>query len=570
MQNSLTLTIGQINPTAGDLDGNIALMLAAARKAESAGAHMVVFPELSLTGYSPGDLLDDLAFQERLRIAHDTLIAASRQTPGLHWVVGLPLAASDRRFFNALQVLRNGEALLTYHKQLLPTYGVFNEHRHFEPGADAAKVLRVQGVSVGFLICEDAWNDDGQDYPRNPFERVADAAPDLVVSINASPSDKGKRRLRHDIMAKACARHALPLLYVAQVGGQDQLVFDGASFAVDAAGTIVFEARRFTEDTPTLIFDRGSRSFRNARGAVLGHVASDGLPDLEFYRQQIVLGLRDYARRCGFTQVVVGSSGGIDSALTLALAVEALGPANVTAITMPSVYSSEGSVADSVALCRNLGVTLHEVAIKSIVAEFANTLAHSSVGAEPAGLALENLQARVRGTLLMTYSNQFGPLVLTTGNKSELSVGYCTLYGDTNGGLGLLGDLYKTEVFALSRHINDTAGRELIPRAIIDKAPSAELAPDQRDSDSLPPYEVLDEILKVLIEGSLLEPGEHEHANAVVQALDATPEGRDTIAKVKHLIARSEYKRRQAPPIIRVRARAFGTGRQVPITARQY
>ncbi|MFJ1298464.1 NAD+ synthase [Pseudomonadota bacterium AL_CKDN230030165-1A_HGKHYDSX7] len=570
MQNSLTITIGQINPTAGALEGNIVLMLAAARKAEAAGAHMVVFPELSLTGYSPGDLLDDRAFQERLRVAHDALIAASRQTPGLHWVVGLPLAASDRRFFNALQVLRNGEAVLTYHKQLLPTYGVFDEHRHFEPGADAAKVLRVQGVSVGFLICEDAWNDDGQDYPRNPFQRVADAAPDLVISINASPSDKGKRRLRHDIMSKACAKHALPLLYVAQVGGQDQLVFDGASFAVDAMGTIVFEGRRFAEDTATLIFDRGSRSFRNARGAALGSVASEGLSNLEFYRQQIVLGLRDYARRCGFTQVVVGSSGGIDSALTLALAAEALGPANVTAITMPSVYSSEGSVADSVALCHNLGVALHEIAIKSIVSAFAGTMAESSVGAEPAGLALENLQARVRGTLLMTYSNQFGPLVLTTGNKSELSVGYCTLYGDTNGGLGLLGDLYKTEVFALSRHINETAGRALIPQAIIDKAPSAELAPDQKDSDSLPPYEVLDEILKVLIEGSLLERDEHDQAQAVVQALEATEDGRATIAKVKHLIARSEYKRRQAPPIIRVRARAFGTGRQVPITARQY
>ncbi|OZI53604.1 NAD+ synthase [Bordetella genomosp. 5] len=570
MQNSLTVTLGQINPTAGDLDGNIALMLAAARKAEAASAHLVVFPELSLTGYSPGDLLDDPAFQERLRTAHGTLIAASRQTPGLHWVVGLPLPASERRYFNALQVLRNGEALLTYHKQLLPTYGVFNEHRHFEPGADTARVLRVQGVSVGFLICEDAWNDDGQDYPVNPFQRLADAAPDLVISINASPSDKGKRRRRHDVMAKACARHALPLLYVAQVGGQDQLVFDGASFAADATGAIVFEGKRFAEDTSTLIFDRGSRSFRNARGAALSGVPAAGLTDMEFYRQQIVLGLRDYARRCGFTQVVVGSSGGIDSALTLALAAEALGPANVTAITMPSVYSSAGSVADSVALCRNLGVTLHEVAIKSIVSAFAGTLGQSSVGAEPAGLALENLQARVRGTLLMTYSNQFGPLVLTTGNKSELSVGYCTLYGDTNGGLGLLGDLYKTEVFALSRHINSTAGRELIPQAIIDKAPSAELAPDQKDSDSLPPYEVLDEILKVLIEGSLLEADEHDHAHAVVQALGGTAEGRATIARVKHLIARSEYKRRQAPPIIRVRARAFGTGRQVPITARQY
>ena len=574
MKTELKVTLGQINPTVGDMDGNIALMLDVARKAHAAGADMVVFPELSLTGYSPADLLDDPWFMHRLDAARDALYAASRATPGLYWVVGLPRDRAEeggRPFYNALQVLLDGEVVHTQYKQLLPTYGVFDERRHFEPGPDVAKVLRVRGATVGFLICEDGWNDEGHDYPVNPFQRIADAAPDLVISINASPSHKGKRQTRHNVFSRACANHHLPLLYVAQVGGQDQLVFDGASFAVDANGRVVFEAARFDVDSPTLRFDLASQTFFAEDGTTLPPVPVDGLPVMEFYRQQIVLGLRDYARRCGFTQVLVGSSGGIDSALTLALAAEALGPENVVAITMPSVYSSEGSVSDSEALCANLGVKLHHIPIKNIVSEFTYTmLMRSTVAEQPSGLALENLQARIRGTLLMTYSNQHGHLVLTTGNKSELSVGYCTLYGDTNGGLGLIGDLYKTEVFELSRHINRTAGRELIPQAIIDKAPSAELAPDQKDTDSLPPYEVLDELLKMLIESTLLDPFEHDRALQTYMDLSESQAGTETIAKVQRLIARSEYKRRQAPPIIRLRARAFGTGRQLPITARQY
>ncbi|OZI56656.1 NAD+ synthase [Bordetella genomosp. 4] len=573
MQNPFSITIGQINPTVGDMDGNIAMMLAVAQQAQQTGADMVVFPELALTGYTPGDLLDDPLFERRRAAAQAKLYETSRQTPDVYWVVGLPIrreGTSGKPFYNGLQVLLNGEVVHTQYKQLLPTYGVFDEQRHFAPGPDTAKILRVRGATIGFLICEDAWNDEAQDYSVNPFLRLADAAPDLVISINASPSSKGKRQVRHQLFSKACARHKLPVLYVAQVGGHDQLVFDGASFAVDAAGTVVFEAKRFEVDSPTLCFDLNSQTFFGEQGQTLQPVPRDGLPVLEFYREQIVLGLRDYARRCGFSKVLVGCSGGIDSALTIALAVEALGPENVIAITMPSVYSSEGSVSDSVALCRNLGVTLHEIPIRDIVSQFSASIENSTVGEAASGLALENLQARVRGTLLMTYSNQYGPLLLTTGNKSELSVGYCTLYGDTNGGLGLIGDLYKTEVFALSWHINKTAGRELIPQSIIEKAPSAELAPDQKDTDSLPPYEVLDEILKVLIEGSLLDAEDLAIAQNTVDALTQTETGRQTLDKVQRLIARSEYKRRQAPPIIRVRARAFGTGRQVPITARQY
>jgi NAD+ synthase (glutamine-hydrolysing) len=317
----------------------------------------------------------------------------------------------------------------------------------------------------------------------------------------------------------------------------------------------------------TLAFSEGR--FFTAGGGELPAVSAEGLPTMAFYRAQIVLGLRDYARRCGFRQAVVGSSGGIDSALTLALAVEAMGAENVVAVTMPSRYSSAGSVDDSVTLCRNLGIELHNHPIAEAVAVYAQQF-ETSFGTPLRGLALENLQARVRGTVLMEYSNSFGHLLLTTGNKSEISVGYCTLYGDTNGGLGLIGDLYKTEVFALSRHLNESAGRELIPQAIIDKEPSAELAPDQKDTDSLPPYPVLDEVLKVLIEGERLAHWEHEQAVRFVAQLTQREEGQALVERVRRMIARNEYKRRQAPPILRVRARAFGTGRQMPIAAKHY
>ena len=466
---------------------------------------------------------------------------------------------------NALVVLKAGEIAMRYAKQLLPTYNIFDEHRHFEPGPDVARVLRIGQTQVGLLICEDGWNDEGLDYAVNPFTRMADAAPDLVVSINASPSNIGKREQRHQVFGDASRRHRLPVLYVNQVGGQDQIVFDGASFAVEPERGVTYEARRFVEDVTTLRFDNGS--FTALDGNPLPKVNSQGLSTMAFYRAQIVLGLRDYARRCGFHQAVVGSSGGIDSALTLALAAEALGAENVAAITMPSVYSSAGSVDDSVVLCRNLGISLATHPIAEAVAVYARQF-EASFGQALKGLPLENLQARVRGTVLMEYSNAFGHLLLTTGNKSEISVGYCTLYGDTNGGLGLIGDLYKTEVFALARHVNEAAGRELIPQAIIDKAPSAELAPDQRDTDSLPPYPVLDEVLKVLIEGQRLAKWELTEATAFVERLRSDPAGEALIQRVRGMIARNEYKRRQAPPIIRVRARAFGTGRQMPIAAK--
>lgn len=563
------ITLAQLNVTIGDMDGNVRKMVAAAQRARDEGADLVVFSELSLTGYYPGDLLDEPHFMARVDAGFEALLQASRQMPALHWVIGMPAGhpGPGKPLRNVLRVVRAGEVLLEYAKQLLPTYNIFNERRHFEPGPDVAKVLRIGSAQVGFLICEDGWNDDSSGYAVNPFERLRDAAPDLVVSINASPSNIGKREQRHQVFGAASSRHSLPILYVNQVGGHDQLVYDGASFAVEPRAGVVFEAQRFVEDVRTLRF--GASGFRGARGEALPPVPVAGLPTMAFYRQQIVLGLRDYARRCGFTQAVVGSSGGIDSAITIALAVEAFGPDRVTAITMPSVYSSAGSVDDSQTLCDGLGVRLHRHPIADLVQGYRSGF-DAAFGAPLQGLALENLQARIRGTILMEYSNTWGHLLLTTGNKSEMSVGYCTLYGDTNGGLGLIGDLYKTEVFALARHLNEAAGRDLIPAAIMEKPPSAELAPDQKDTDSLPPYEVLDEVLKHLIEGHGLARVEGAEVEAFVARLQQQPEGAALVERVRRMVARSEYKRRQAPPVIRVRARAFGSGRQMPIAAQHF
>jgi len=558
----LRITLAQINPTIGDIAGNIALMRAAAAKAHADKAQLVVFPELSLTGYYPGDLLDEPGFLARIEQGIAELLEASRATPGLHWVIGAPLHRNGpgKALWNSLLVLHNGNECLRYAKQLLPTYNIFDERRHFEPGPDVARVLRIGDTRVGFLVCEDGWNDERHDYDINPFERLADAAPDLIVSINASPSNLGKREQRHALFSAASQHHNLPLLYVNQVGGHDQIVYDGASFAVTPAGGVVFEAPAFVECTHNLDFAQGVFTSPTAAGA-------EELPPMEFYRRQIVLGLRDYARRCGFTKAVIGSSGGIDSALTMALAVEALGTDNVIGITMPSRFSSTGSVSDSVSLCQNLGIRLLEHPIRDIVSQYSSGF-DAAFASPLQGLSLENLQARIRGTILMEYSNSFGHLLLTTGNKSEISVGYCTLYGDTNGGLGLIGDLYKTEVFELCRHINQSAGREIIPVSIIDKEPSAELAPDQRDTDSLPPYPVLDVILKQLIEGKRLEGTERTQVQTAFTELVSTAEGAALIARIKKMIARNEYKRRQAPPILRLRSRAFGSGRQMPIAAR--
>ncbi|MFZ4877217.1 NAD+ synthase [Janthinobacterium sp. Mn2066] len=560
------IAIAQLNFTVGDFDGNAAAIIDRMGRASKGGAQMVVFSELSLCAYYPGDLFEDAAFLYGLEQALDTVLQASKRWPALVTVLGTARRnhGPGKPLHNALLAIQDGRIVAEYYKQLLPTYGIFDEGRHFEPGPATACTLDVAGTRVGFMICEDGWNDSGRDYTVNPFEALHAARPDLIVSINASPSDIGKRALRHAVFGAACAHQDLPLLFVNQVGGQDQLVFDGASFAISPQQGLQFEAARFVEDFQLLRFDGGR--FTRTDGQPFPVPDPAGIPAVEFARRQIVLGLRDYARRCGFKKVVVGCSGGIDSALTLALAAEALGAENVVGITMPSVFSSAGSVTDSVALCANLGITLYTHPIRDIVAQYEAGYAAAFDG-KLQGLPLENLQARVRGTILMEYSNAFGALLLTTGNKSEISVGYCTLYGDTNGGLGLIGDLYKTEVFTLSRHLNASAGRELIPVAVLDKPPSAELAPGQRDTDSLPPYPVLDEILKWHIEGKRLPAAESGQALCFVDQLRETEDGRRLVTRILGLVARNEYKRRQAAPIIRVRSRAFGSGRQMPIAA---
>jgi len=558
----LRITLAQINPTVGDIEGNLALMQRAAQAAQEVSSDVVVFPELALTGYYPGDMLLESVFWQHVESGIQSLLESSRRTPGLHWVIGTPTRRKGpgKPLENSLLVIANGQLLAKYAKQLLPTYDVFDERRHFEPGADFATVLKVQGAKIGFLICEDGWNDEGLDYAINPFQGLADAAPELVISINASPSNLGKRQQRQALLAASSTRHGMPILYVNQVGGQDQLVYDGASFAVEPEAGVVFEAASFREEIVHLAFERGHFCVSSA--------PCPPVPEgMEFYRQQILLGLRDYARRCGFKGAVVGSSGGIDSALTLALAAEALGAENVVAITMPSHFSSSGSVSDSELLCRNLGIRLYSHPIGAQADQYVRGFLQA-FGAPLQGTPLENLQARIRGTILMEYSNAFGHLLLTTGNKSEISVGYCTLYGDTNGGLGLIGDLYKMEVFELSRHINTTAGRELIPENILNKEPSAELAPGQRDTDSLPPYPLLDDSLKWILKGDRLAQAERAGVALRMAQLSASEEGRALVKRIKGMISRNEYKRRQAPPILRLRARAFGSGRQMPIAAR--
>jgi NAD+ synthase (glutamine-hydrolysing) len=557
----LKLALVQGNPTVGDFEGNAAAIVGAMRQAADAQADLLVSTELALCGYYPGDLLEDEAFLLAAERALADVLRASRGMPALVTVIGTVRRnkGPGKPLFNALLALRDGEIVAEYYKQLLPTYGVFDERRHFAPGPEGACTLAVGAYKVGFLICEDGWNIDGRDYTVNPFAALRAAGPDLVVSINASPSNIGKRAQRHALFAAAARQNALPIVYVNQVGGQDQLVFDGASFAVSPAQGLVWEAPAFAEHFALLEFDAGD--FAGAPPV------AGGMPVADFTRCQIVLGLRDYARRCGFKTAVVGSSGGIDSALTLALAAEALGAANVTAITMPSAFSSEGSVSDSVALCDNLGVNLHTHPIRDLVGAYGAGFT-AAFDAPLKGLPLENLQARVRGTILMAYSNASGALLLTTGNKSEISVGYCTLYGDTNGGLGLIGDLYKTEVYALARHVNERAGRDIIPAAVLSKPPSAELAPGQQDTDSLPPYEVLDEILKWHIEGHRLPEREAQGARAFVDKLADDANGAALLRRIHGMVSRNEYKRRQAPPIIRVRSRAFGSGRQMPIAAK--
>ncbi len=553
----MKIVLAQCNFTIGDFAGNVEKIKTI--YLQHANDHdLVVFTELAISGYYPMDWLTQPAFLA----AHDQALAQV-QALSINKRAALVVGFIDRNrssgkpLHNALAIFQNGAMIQRYHKRLLPTYNIFDEARHFEPGEHGA-IFDFNGVKIGLAICEDLWNDEtDHDYDDVPIAELVDLGAEVILSINASPSNVGKHAERLQRFGDSAKRHGVGILYVNQVGGNDEIVFDGNSFYIDKTGQVRFQLAAFQTDLGYVdLADHATKFQAHAQtgGSWRGLEVKS-----EFFYQQILLGLRDYCRKCGFKKVVVGSSGGIDSALTIALAAHALGPENVLALTMPSAYSSAGSVDDSVLLCDALGVALRTAPIKAqfeqAVREF--TANH---GEAPNELTQQNMQARLRGRMLMEVSNHSGHLLLSTGNKSEMSVGYATLYGDMNGGLNLIGDLYKMDVYALSNWINQQAGRILIPQAIIDKEPSAELAPGQKDADALPPYPILDAILRLAVEGQAMPKSD---ATALRQLLNHT--ATDEVQRVLKMLARAEFKRWQAPPIIRCQRRAFGIGWRMPV-----
>jgi NAD+ synthetase len=544
----MRIALAQINPVIGDLAANSRKHLDFISKARDAGANLVIFPELSVIGYPPKDLLLKPQFID------DTLAAVKAiagKVRGIDAIVGLAQRNTDpvgRPLRNAAAFLRDGKILSTHFKTLLPTYDVFDESRYFEPGPPGQRgdLVRIGDMLCGLSICEDLWNDEKMIprrlYHQNPIADLQSAGAQILINTSASPFVVGKHEFRKQLFSSQVKQFARPLVYVNQVGGNDELVFDGNSIAFDAEGNVIAQARDFEEELMVV--------------EIPGHPAGPmNVPStgIESIYKALVLGLRDYVRKCGFSSVVLGLSGGIDSALTAALAVASLGKDRVVGVAMPSRFSSEHSVADARALAENLGIAFHIVGIEQVHEAYEKTLAEPFAGF-PADVTEENLQARIRGALLMAFSNKFNHMLLTTGNKSELAVGYCTIYGDMCGGLAVISDVPKTTIWEMSRWINQQAGRTVIPQSSIDKIPSAELRPNQTDQDSLPPYPILDAILNRYVEE------EKSAAEIIADGYDSA-----TVLRVIRLIDRSEYKRRQAAPGIKVTSRAFGFGRRMPI-----
>jgi NAD+ synthetase len=537
--------IGQINSTVGALAANAARIRRAYDEGVAAGADVVLVPELAVCGYPPRDLLDRPHFVDSILATRDELVAMTGETT---LIFGCPIRTGNwcgKPLYNAAVIARNGKIVLEQRKMLLPTYDVFDELRYFEPGNQVA-LVEIAGRKVGVSICEDFWFDDEVNgtklYCQNPVDELARQGAEVLLNISASPFNSGKRRARWDIFSKIAQRYDVPLVYVNQVGGNDELLFDGSSIVVDAAGQTIFCAPAFEEHN-TLVHLQGSPC-----ESVLA------LEEDEEIGRALILGVRDYIGKCGFQDVVLGLSGGIDSAVTAAIAVEALGAKHVTGIAMPSQFSSQGSVDDARALAENLGIAFHVVPIADVYQPYETALDTLFPGHE-FDTTNENVQARIRGNLLMAWSNRTGAMVLTTGNKSEMAVGYCTLYGDMAGGLAVLGDVYKTMVYRIARWLNRDG--EKIPQSSITKPPSAELRPNQTDQDSLPPYDVLDGILKLYIE-------EHLEVDAVVEAgFDRT-----LVERILRLVDNNEFKRQQAAPTLRVSGKAFGHGRDMPIAQR--
>jgi NAD+ synthase (glutamine-hydrolysing) len=566
----LRLALCQINTTVGDLDGNTERIIAALSEAEAQGCDLAVFPELAITGYPPEDLLLKPGFVTDNRAALDRVAAASGNCAAV-----LGFVDADRDLYNAAAVCAYGEVLAVYRKRLLPNYAVFDEQRYFTPGTGTSPLVLVGGVRVGVSICEDAFS------PTGPIAAQAAGGAELVVNINASPYYAGRLAERERMLATRAADASCALVYVNQVGGQDELVFDGASMVFDPNGGLLARAAQFEERTVVcdvevlpvfrkrLLDPRGRASEEplplveisssprvtdpadTRRGPVV-----DVMPPVREVYEALALGTRDYVRKNGFTDVTIALSGGIDSSLVALVATDALGPEHVHGVLMPSRYSSDHSLTDAEKLCAELGIESRVVPIEPAHAAFLDMLAPSFAGLEP-GITEENIQSRIRGVLLMALSNKFGWLVLTTGNKSESAVGYSTLYGDTAGGFAVIKDVPKTMVYALARDRNARAGRPLVPENVLTKPPSAELRPDQRDDQSLPPYDVLDPILEAYVED--------DRTRAELVAMGFDP---DLVERITRLVDVSEYKRRQTPPGVRVTSKAFGKDRRLPITNR--
>jgi NAD+ synthase (glutamine-hydrolysing) len=568
----MRLALVQTNPVVGDLAGNRALILERLEEAKRAGADLVVFPELAVTGYPPEDLLLRPGF---IRAAEASLAEIATAARGTVVLVGTP--CFDRDLYNACAVCADGEVKALVKKRFLPNYGVFDEFRYFAPGSELF-LFEHGDTLVGVTVCEDMWQ------PGPPATDLALAGAQLLVNISASPFHLGKERSREEMFRTRARDNAAYIAFCNTVGGQDELLFDGHSLVLDDEGTVLARAPGFEEallvvdvDPTAVLARRLTDTRRRALARDQGElgavrrirldppreqreaVTAELVPfddELEQMRQALVLGLSDYVRKNGFAEIVVGVSGGIDSALTAAVAAEALGPEKVHCVSMPSQYSSEGTRTDARRLAESLGCDFREIAIGPMVETFGAALTESFAGRNP-DLTEENIQARIRGTLLMALSNKFGWLLVATGNKSEMSVGYATLYGDMAGGFALLKDVYKTDVFRLSRHLNERAGRELIPESTIERPPSAELRPDQLDEDSLPPYDALDQVLEAYVE-----------EDRSLEELSADCFDPDVVRRAVAMIDRAEYKRRQAPPGVRLRPKAFGRDRRTPITNR--
>ncbi len=533
---TLRAALAQINTTVGDLRGNTAKTLDYIDRARAHGAHIVAFPELTITGYPPEDLLYKPHLIAENRACLDEIIEHSQD---IAVVVGFVDSDDRGSLFNSAGVIRDRRLLGIYHKVHLPNYGVFDEKRYFLPGADSP-VFQINDTPVGVNVCEDIWFEQG------PTNLQASAGARVIMNINGSPYHRGKGREREEMLADRARDNGVYVCYANMVGGQDELVFDGGSCVFSPSGAVLARGKQFEEDLLVIDIDPDSPH-------PPAPPLQDPLPDLEEVYQALTIGTRDYVRKNGFSKVVIGLSGGIDSTLTATVAADALGPENVTVVTMPSRYSSEGSVADSDILARNLGIELWNITIEDMFQSSLDSLAPHFAGTE-SGIAEENLQARMRGILLMAISNKFGWLVLTTGNKSEMAMGYGTLYGDMAGGFAVIKDVPKVLVYQLAETRNARGPIPVIPRSVIDKPPSAELRPDQKDTDSLPPYDILDPILEAYVEQ------DRSLAEIVNMGFDE-----DMVKRVIKTVDRNEYKRRQAAPGVKITPRNFGRDRRMPI-----